>query len=508
MEPGGGGCMRTKVQSRVISGKHQGLFEIIRLNGLFLCAVPVVFFAILATLSVDGSLRIVGMAGLLAPLIIFIVFAREKYVGRAIMLVLGFVPFASVPVLGMQVQWLVGLIAFYWVAMAVGLLRRSVRTSCWSAGLLAVLLMFIVSLVSFIATQGQNGSADNIEFVKWAAAFSLVLVLAQQDRLELQRLCRLFVLATSAGAVYALICVLMPGGSALLNLLSIVGYQRNASDSQAYFLQNGEKVAARLAGAFVDPNIAAMFFFVALVLAFVFFAGKMRIAIGAVLVISLAATLSRGGMLALAVVVLVFVFQNRRHLGKRLVVLLSSLGLAATVLFFPVTRQRLLSSFGQEDVGSVDRLEAIERFPEVMSQNWLWGLGWGRPEFRDASVSYAVNMVANAPLGAIYRSGLLVGVAFLVILVTMIWGARRLIVTRRPSAVAAGGMILGFVAAIQTGYGVITIMPMTALMSVVILVVLRPDISAPCNGDDLGEVPTEIKPLITPAGALSGRRYM
>lgn len=419
------------------------------------------------------------------------------------MLILGAAPFASLPVLGFQMQWIIGLTFIYWSACLIGVIRNQATSRGWQPARCGILALLVLSFLSLVSTRGKFGSADDIEFFKWSIAVSLVLVFARQSAGELRRLGRLFVMATTAAAVFAIAAMFMPGGAALLDSLAFLGYQRSAEDSQAYFLQNGARLGVRLAGSFVDPNIAAMFFFVALIIAFLLFGGRVRFAIMAILIFSLMATLSRAGMLALAIAIITFVILNRRNLGPRLGVVMASFGIAALILFVPVTRQRLLSTFGQQDIGTVDRLESLDQFPIVMSQDWLWGLGWGRPEFRNAAVSYSVNMVANAPLGAVYRSGLVVGVSFAFILVLCVWAAVKMISTRSPQAVAAGGMLLGFVAAIQTGYGVVTIMPMTALMSVVLTVVLRPDDFI--NGVGDGARPQEVgRPPSDPERVLTG----
>jgi hypothetical protein len=424
-------------------------------------------------LSENRSLGAAGILLLIGPLAFCAICFRPQIIVRALMVVLGAAPFASVPVLGFQIQIVVCLALTYWLATAVGLVRSTSTSGAYKPAIYSVCGLLFLSLLSFVATRGQFGSADDMEFVKWASAISLVLIFARQSASEVRRLGRIFVVAVASAAAFALATVFLPGGSALLDTLGIIGYQRNVEDSQAYFLQNGERVATRLAGTFVDPNIAAMFFFVAAILAVILFAGRIRFLTVGVLLLALAATLSRGGMLALAIALVVFIVFNRRNLGRRAGVLLAGVGLAALVLAVPVTRQRLLTSFGQEDIGAVDRLEALDQFSSVMAQDWVWGLGWGRPEFRNAAVSYAVNMVANAPLGTIYRAGIVAGAGFVLVLLVSAWVALKMIRQGTWRGVAAGGMVFGFVAAIQTGYGVVTITPMTGLMSVVLFLVVR-----------------------------------
>lgn len=431
----------------------------------------------------DGMWRTVALALIAGPIAVAIVFRRPVLIAKSIMIVLGAAPFSAVPLLGFQIQLILCLTVIYWISVAMGLIPKPASGEVWKPGLIAVFALLFASFLAYIATRGRFGLSDDIEFWKWAIAVSLVLVLVRHTAQEIRKLARTFVVATAAGAIFALASI-VPGGSSLLNLLGAIGYQRNADDSQAYFLQNGERVAARLSGSFVDPNIAAMFFFVAVVIAFVLFKGHGRFWLVCVLLVALVATLSRGGMLALASTLIIFVVFNRKNLGRRAGVLVASGGLTALVFAIPVTRQRLLTSFGQQDVGSVDRLEALDQFSSIMTNDWLWGLGWGRPEFRNAAVSYAVNMVANAPLASVYRAGLVAGIGFLIVLLISVWAAMMLIRMGSWRSVAVGGMVLGFIGALQTGYGVITITPMTALMSVLLLVVLRMDAFLDAPGKD------------------------
>lgn len=422
--------------------------------------------------SENQTLKLIGLAILLGFAGFAVSVFRPEYVGRSIVLVLGTVPFASFPVLGIQLQWVLALIIVYWFIAAIGIARKHLTAHAWRPALVSVYGLLLLSFISYLTTRGQFGAADDSEFLKWALSTSLVLVLARQSADEIRRLARIFVISTSGAAVYAILSI-MPGGSFLLNLLGSVGYQRGPDDNQAYFLQNGDIVSTRLSGTFVDPNIAAMFFFVALLLAFLVLDGRIRIVVSAVLLVALVATLSRGGMLALGTALVLFLIFNRRNIHRRIWVLLFSLAAGALILAVPVTRQRLLTTFGQNDVGSADRLEALDQFWTVMGHGWVWGLGWGRPEFRSAAVSYAVNMVANAPLASVYRGGVVAGAGFLCLLLVCTWAAIKLIRRGTARSVVVAGLIGGFIAAIQTGYSVITIAPMTCLLALVMIVVVR-----------------------------------
>ncbi|MEZ2388352.1 O-antigen ligase family protein [bacterium RCC_150] len=467
--------MRREVHGKGISADHKGLSERNRLNLFLFALFPAIFGLIWLVVSDDPTFKMVGLVVLTGSAFILVSFFRPYYLSRSIIVVLGAVPFASIPILGVQLQWVLALVIAYWLAALVGLVRRHPASSGWKPAIWAIYGLLVLSLISYLATRGQFGSADDLEFVKWALSTSLVLIIARQSAEEIVRLLKLFVISTTGAAVYAFASILPDGGS-LLNLLGLVGYQRTTDDNQAYFLQNGDRVAARLSGSFVDPNIAALFFFLALIFALILFLGRKRVLICSVLLIGLIATLSRGGMLALAFALILFLIFNRKNIHRRTGVLLFCFTAGVLILAVPVTRQRFLTTFGQSDLGTVDRLESLDQYWSVMSHSWVWGLGWGRPEFRSAAVSYAVNMVANAPLATVYRGGLVAGIGFLVLLLVCAWAMFRLLARGTGRSVLLAGLIGGFVAAIQTGYAVVTIAPMTCLLALVFLTVVRPDV--------------------------------
>jgi hypothetical protein len=117
----------------------------------------------------------------------------------------------------------------------------------------------------------------------------------------------------------------------------------------------------------------------------------------------------------------------------------------------------MFSSFGSDDTGAQDRGRALAEFPNVMSGHWLFGLGWGRQEWIDGAFAFRLNFVSNSPLITIYRSGMVVGLVFLAVLViACIMSYRALRSDSLPAAIY-GGVFIGFcVVALQLDHPVVT----------------------------------------------------
>ena len=169
----------------------------------------------------------------------------------------------------------------------------------------------------------------------------------------------------------------------------------------------------------------------------------------------------------------------------------------------PAVRSRLLNSFGREDVGSSARLEALRAFPDVMSGHWIFGLGWGRREYFDPATTFDVNFVANSPLLTVYRGGIVVGIAFVAVLVT---GCVLSAYTMRGQdwryGLVGAAFISFSVVAAQVDYPVVTIPAITTVFSILLAFTVHAyRQSRPINGssdhdnqeahDKAGEGPSE-----------------
>ena len=135
-------------------------------------------------------------------------------------------------------------------------------------------------------------------------------------------------------------------------------------------------------------------------------------------------------------------------------------------LAVPQVRERVFS-FGSSDAGWVARGEALANYPKQMAGHWLFGLGWGRPEFKDPAKAFEVNYVANAPLLTVYRGGVISGLLFVVMLVVGCVVAYRALRSDRTSSAFLGAVFISCcVIAFQLDFPTVTIAPVTMMLSV------------------------------------------
>ena len=125
--------------------------------------------------------------------------------------------------------------------------------------------------------------------------------------------------------------------------------------------------------------------------------------------------------------------------------LIGTLTLAFISAFMvPSVRTRLLGTLSQNDAGATDRVDSIREFPGRMDGHWLFGWGWSQREFKDGAYAFLENFVSNAPLIAIHRGGIFVGLAFLgVVAIGCVIGYRLLRANSLPRALY-GGVFIGF----------------------------------------------------------------
>jgi hypothetical protein len=192
-------------------------------------------------------------------------------------------------------------------------------------------------------------------------------------------------------------------------------------------------------------------------------------------------------------ILVLFAVQNLTFGKKLRVFTVLAIG-ASALLLIPAVQNRLLASFGKFDQGTTDRVDALRDFPKLMDGHWLFGLGWGRLEFRDGDVTVAVNYVANSPLLTVYRGGVIVGIVFVVLLLIALISAWRGLRSGNLGLGIVGGGFVGFVAvALQVDFPVVTIPPVTALFSLLLAALPRSrDLPgpSPTTGPWLEEVPS------------------
>jgi hypothetical protein len=127
----------------------------------------------------------------------------------------------------------------------------------------------------------------------------------------------------------------------------------------------------------------------------------------------------------------------------------------------------------QRDAGSSARGDALAEFPGHMQGHWLFGLGWGRPEFVDPATAFEVNFVANSPLLTVYRGGIFTGLAFTAILVAGAVVGYRMLRSGRWELGFYGGTFIGFsVVALQLDFPVVSNPSTTTAFSVMLAFVV------------------------------------
>jgi len=399
-----------------------------------------------------AALAVAAYAATVHPLSIFIALAA----------VLGFVPYLDVP--GANIPVLLVLAVGVWVALAFlpGAELRLGGTELWVAVLAGA------ALLSVVAT---DLSVDSMtELAAWLVATAIVVPVRFLPLAARTLVVRTFVISAAAAAALGSALVRLDQDGSLLLNLTFAGYDRLRDRAQ--FVPGTEEIATRLTGTFVEPNIAGLVLAAAVMLAVAYFRGPLRIALVVLIGVGLLLTLSRT---ALATIVVAGVVLVLRAGGRRSLALIASgvvAGLGA--LAVPNVRGRLLDSFGASDTGSIARGRALEAFPEAMEGHWVWGLGWAREEFRDASLSSTVNYVANGPLMTIYRGGVVLGI--LTVLALLVLVVRSWIVAKRSfeDAVVCSAVIGFVLVALQLDFPIVLQTPATMVFSFVVGLSLVP----------------------------------
>jgi hypothetical protein len=416
-------------------------------------ATPLLFTAAAAGSILAGYWPVPVLVLVLVAYVVALGLHRPRFLVLSYVFLLASFPFATVPIRGLAVPLLsvLGLLALC-VQSVVGGAQRDVRSRPFtSAALLAALLA--AAALSAVVTGGVNGFADVVESAKWLGAVAGILAFALQrpSASAVATVGRVFLSGFIVAAAVSALSLSDAGAAVVDDVLSFLGYLRSGNDAR-FFVLAGENVAMRLTGPYTDPNILGLFSLAAIGLSFV---GPKRvrwIVIGAALVM-IFASLSRGAIVGLVVAVIVGILVHNRRLPALAATAGVGLGIVAAATVAPSLALRLAGTGSAEDLGSQDRLKAMWQFAETISGHLMFGLGWGRPEFRESAAAFRANVVANAPLGAVYRGGLIfaaVLVACMVVLCALVLRARRLEAAPLASLGAVG---VGVIATLQTGYG-------------------------------------------------------
>ncbi|MBT0565933.1 O-antigen ligase family protein [Williamsia sp. CHRR-6] len=410
----------------------------------------------------------VQVLGIAVPLLLLgavVAVANPRAVYGSLAFILGAAPLAIVPGIALPAFLLLTLAT--WVTV---LIHRLEQTRVRAIEVTVVGFVAVSAISAVVTTQG---SAYISEFIKWAIATSLVFALLRLDRTTLRFFGRTYVYGAAVGATFALGMFAFDKAGTIINRLSIIGYgQTGTIGTHLRFYKTDDVSVVRLTGTYVDPNAAGIFLFVGLVLAVALLRGWSRVLLGGIIMIALVVTLSRSAIFSVVVALIVFFLFQRMRGGLRLGILAVGIGAVATALAVPSINRRIFDSFGSQDKGSRDRADALDNFIPSMSGHWWWGRGWGAPEFTDEVIGYKTNYVANTPLLTTYRGGILVGIAFIVVLlVTIVVASRSMRENRWERGVLVAGFIGFSVVALQLDFPVVTQAPMTLVFSVFIAMV-------------------------------------
>ncbi|MCZ4518068.1 O-antigen ligase domain-containing protein [Rhodococcus ruber] len=380
------------------------------------------------------------------------------YLTRALAFSLGALPFGYVPGVHAPLIFALGIA----VIIATVVHRTAVSRITWPE--LPMIALLVLSALSLFATSGAL--VDYVEFAQWVVSTLVVVCLLRMQRDELALFGRIYVYAASAAAAFALLIFVADPAGKLIRYLSIFGYGSEEESTRFVYSPTGA-TTVRLAGTYIDPNAAGIGFVLALMLCVLLLRGYLRTMLAALLFLSIVMTLSRAALFSVVFGVLLMLAFQQLRARERLAIVGAFAAAFVGALAVPSVRNRVFSSFGSGDAGSSARGDALVEFPGHMQGHWMFGLGWGRAEFKDPTVAFEVNYVANTPLLTIYRGGLVAGIAFVAILVVIAVVGYKLLRARQWEYGFYGGGMIGFaVVALQLDFPVVTIPATTMAFSV------------------------------------------
>jgi hypothetical protein len=232
-----------------------------------------------------------------------------------------------------------------------------------------------------------------------------------------------------------------------------------------------EMVSTRLNGTYLEANIAGFILAGALLLALAYMSGRARAVLTLVIGAGLLLTLSRSALATVVVALVLLILRTGGRRRNRLVIAgVAGIAAAAAV---PAVRNRLLDSFGPTDTGTAARVKALQDFSGVMDGQWVWGLGWDRPEFRDAALAFHANFVANTPLATVYRGGVILGLLVVVVMIALVVRSWRIARRGYVDAVLGCSIIAFMLVSLQLDYPTVTQPSATAMISMLVGLSMR-----------------------------------
>jgi hypothetical protein len=441
----------------------------------------VVACVILAALAIPGGTTVPLVVGGLAAVIVglYVGVRHPQWLALGLAAVLGFIPFGYFP--GIHVP--------LYLPFAAGVVLAAIvhrgEPSPFHPLEKVLIALILVSGVSLIFT--GRSLVDVSEFVKWTIATVAVIALLRFPPEDLAKFGRVYVYFAALNGAFGIAVVAADPTHRFIKAFKIFGY--GAVDTGRFvFTEEGAQRFARLGGLWVDPNMAGIGLMLALAMGIVLLTGAKRAVITVILSAAIVLTLSRAAIFSVLVgVVLVLLFHSMRARDRSVALGAIALVVSAAMLT-PAVRTRIFSSFGADDTGSSARGDALKQWPGQMAGHWPFGLGWGRPEFKDGNTAFTLNFVANVPLITIYRAGIIVGLVFIALLVVgCVMSGKALRGNSLPNAMY-GGIFIGICCvALQLDHMVADIPQITLLFSIllVFLVVVDRDRRKPRHAPEI-----------------------
>ncbi|MGU3500195.1 O-antigen ligase family protein [Mycobacterium sp. C31M] len=424
-------------------------------SGLLIGAGIVVFTVLVATaVTLAGKPGMMGLAALIALSVgVYIGLRHPLWLYWGMAVAIGTLPFGYFPGVHLPLY-----LPFAGGAIVAALVHPNAAKRFPVLGSTlakAVAVLVIISGVSMVVT--FSSIVNILDYTKWAIATGAFFAILALPAEHLAKFGRVFVYAASFNALFGIASIMMGSNQILLQPFRIFGYA--VANTERFFFTGGtadlrgegrfavaadSQAFSRLGGLWLDPNAAGIGLVISFVIAMILFTGWRRVVLAGILGAAIALTLSRSAIVSLLVgVVLVFIFHPMRSRDRQLMI--GTLTLAVISAFMvPSVRTRLLGTLSQNDSGATDRMDSIREFPGRMDGHWLFGWGWSQREFKDGTYAFLENFVSNAPLIAIHRGGIFVGLAFLaVVAIGCVIGYRLLRANSLPRALY-GGVFIGF----------------------------------------------------------------
>ncbi|MGB8404120.1 MAG: O-antigen ligase family protein [Mycobacterium sp.] len=430
--------------------------------------------------ALGGKLGVIAIGGLLAMIVgVYVGMRHPMWLIYGMTISVTTLPFGYFP--GVHVP--LYLVFACGSLLALLLHPRAVRRH--TTMMSAVLIMVLLSGLSMVFT--FSSIVNIMDFTKWAVATSAMFVILALPAEQLLKVGRVFVYSCTFSALWGIAAVALGSTRLIVKPFQIFGY---VAADRFYFtggtstlpkvgrfaVGQGSETFQRLGGLWLDPNAAGIGLVVGIAVAAIMFAGWQRVVIMTILAASIALTLSRAAMLSVLIgIALVFIFHNMRTRDRQ--VIIGALFLAfAAAMAVPAVRTRLLGSLGHNDAGASDRMAAIREFPGRMGDHWLFGWGWSLREFKDGAYAFEQNFVSNAPLIAVHRGGVIVGLSFVLVVAIGCVMAARLIRTNSLPHAFYGGVFIAFsVIALNLDHPVVVIAQITFLYTFFITFLIYSD---------------------------------